>query len=84
MFYGIRVSMCVRDIEKHHAPHIHVRYKEFKVVLGIPEGEVLDEALPARQMKLVQTWIKLHREEPVADWILASSGQTPYGIDRLR
>jgi len=30
MFYGILVSMYVLDIEKHHAPHIHVRYNEFK------------------------------------------------------
>jgi hypothetical protein len=30
MFYGILISMYVLDIEKHHLPHIHVRYNEFK------------------------------------------------------
>ena len=54
MFYGILVAMYVLDTEKHHLPHIHVRYNEFIAVLGIPEGDVLDGALPARQMKLVQ------------------------------
>lgn len=84
MFYGILVSMYALDMEKHHAPHIHVRYNEFKVVLGIPEGELLEGSLPSRQMKLVQAWIELHRDELMADWILAASGQTPYKIDPLR
>ena len=26
MFYGILVAMYVLDTEKHHLPHIHVRY----------------------------------------------------------
>jgi hypothetical protein len=49
MSYGILVSMYVLDIEKHQAPHIHVRYNEFKVVLGIPESEVLDGSLPSHR-----------------------------------
>jgi hypothetical protein len=76
--------MYVLDTAKHHAPHIHVRYDEFRVVLGIPEGEVIEGGLPTRQMKLVQAWIELHRDELMADWILASSGQTPYKIEPLR
>jgi hypothetical protein len=58
MFYGILISMYVLDIEKHHLPHIHARYNEFKVSLGIPNGEVLEGSLPSRQMKLVQAWIE--------------------------
>jgi hypothetical protein len=76
--------MYALDIEKHHAPHIHVRYSEFKVVLGIPEGQVLEGSLPSRQMKLVQAWIEIHRDELMADWMLAASGQMPYKIDPLR
>jgi hypothetical protein len=53
-------------------------------VLGIPEGQLLEGSLPSRQMKLVQAWIELHRDELMADWILAASGQTPYKIDPLR
>jgi hypothetical protein len=84
MFCGILVSMYAVDIEKHHTPHIHVRYNELKVVLGIPEGEILEGSLPSRQMKLVQAWIELHRYEPMADRILAASAHTPYKIDSLR
>lgn len=60
-------------------PHIHIRYNEFKSVLKIPDGE-----LPRRQMKLVQAWIELHQDELMADWHLASTGQTPFKIDPLR
>ena len=84
MFYGILVAMYVLDTERHHLPHIHVRYNEFTIVLGIPEGDVLDGALPARQMKLVQAWIELHRDDLMADWFLASSGQPPFKIEPLR
>ena len=84
MFYGILVAMYVLDAEKHHLPHIHVRYNEFNAVLGIPEGEVLEGQLPARQMRLVHAWIELHRDDLMADWILSSEGQQPFKIDPLR
>ena len=84
MFYGILVAMYLLDTDRHHHPHIHVRYNEWKVVVRIPDGEVLDGQLPARQMKLLQAWIELHRDELMADCHLASTGQTPYKIDPLR
>ncbi len=43
MFYGILVAMYV-DTQKHHLPHIHIRYNEFKVVVSIPNGDVLSVA----------------------------------------
>lgn len=84
MFYGILVSMYVFDTEKHHLPHIRIRYNEFKVSIGIPDGEVLEGNLPSRQMKLVQAWIELHQDDLMADWYLATSGQPPFKIDPLR
>jgi hypothetical protein len=84
MFYGILVAMYVLDTERHHSPLIHVRYNEFNIVLGIPEGDVLDGTLPVRQMKLIQAWIELHRDDLMADWVLASSGQPLFKIDPLR
>lgn len=84
LFYGIIVSMYVLDTVKHHLPHIHVRYNEFKAVIEIPEGNLLEGELPSRQMKLVQAWIEIHREDLMADWSLAVSGQTPFRIDPLR
>ena len=84
MFYGILVTLLYEDNNRHHLPHIHVRYNEFKASIAIPGGEVLEGSLPVRQMKLVQAWIELHQDDLMADWFLASNGQTPFKIDPLR
>lgn len=84
MFYGILVAMYVLDTDKHHHPHIHIRYSEFKAVLRIPGGELLEGSLPNRQTKLLQAWIELHQDELMPDWYLASTGQTPFKIEPLR
>jgi len=84
MFYGILVSIYALDTQKHHCPHIHIRYAEFRASIEIPNGNVLEGTLPAKQMKLVQAWIALHSDELMADWELASAGETPYKIDPLR
>jgi hypothetical protein len=69
---------------QHHYPHVHIRYHEFKAVFRIPGGELLEGELPGRQMKLVQAWIELHQDDLMANWYLASTGQTPFKIDPLR
>lgn len=84
MFYGILVAMYTLDTQKHHSPHIHVRYAEHRASIEIPTGITLEGALPAKQMKLVQAWIALHTDELMADWELATAGETPYKIDPLR
>jgi hypothetical protein len=35
-------------------------------------------------MKLLSAWIELHKDELVADWELAASGEQPYKIDPLK
>jgi len=84
MFYGIIVSMYFFDNRRHHAPHIHVKYQDQEAVLSIPEGEVLEGTLNANKLKLVQAWIEIHREELMADWELASQGQSIFKIDPLK
>ena len=48
MFYGILVSMYTLDTQKHHSPHIHIRYAEFKASIEIPSGDTLDGELPSK------------------------------------
>ena len=84
MFYGIIVYMYFLDNKQHHVPHIHVKYQSDEVVVSIPEGDVLEGGIPSSKMKLLQAWIELHKDELVADWELAASGQQPYKIDPLR
>ncbi len=84
MFYGIIISMYYLDKRQHHLPHIHVRYQEQEIVLSIADGEVLGGELKANKLRLVQAWIEIHREDLMADWLLASQGQTVFTIDPLK
>jgi hypothetical protein len=84
MFYGIIVSMYYLDNQKHHTPHIHVRYQDQEVVLSIPDGQILEGKIKANKMKLVQAWLEIHHDELMADWELASSGETVFKIDPLK
>jgi len=36
-----------------------------------------------KQLRIVQAWIELHRDELLADWELAQSGEQPYKIAPL-
>jgi len=84
MFYGIIISMYYLDTRQHHLPHIHVRYQEQEVVLSIADGEVLGGELRRNKLRLAQAWIEIHRDELMADWLLASQGQTVFTIDPLK
>jgi hypothetical protein len=35
-------------------------------------------------MRLVTAWVEIHRDDLMADWELAVSGQQPYKIEPLR
>lgn len=83
MFYGIIIRMYLLDSKHHHLPHLHARYGEFEASVGIGDAEILAGELPRKQLRLVQAWIELHRDELMADWELAVSGETPYKIDPL-
>ena len=84
MFYGIIIYMYFMDNDRHNRPHIHARYQGQKIVVSIPDGEVLAGTIPRAKQKLLQAWIELHKDELMADWELTVSGQQPYRIDPLR
>jgi len=84
MFFGILVSMFYGDNEQHHTPHIHVRYQGRKASIAIDDGSVLAGDFPARQLRMVQVWIDIHRDELMADWELAVNGDEPFRIAPLQ
>ncbi len=51
--------------------------------LRLIDGEILSGELPRKQLRLVQAWIELHRDELMADGELAVSGENPYKIAPL-
>ena len=84
MFYGILVAIFFEESERHHLPHIHVRYSGEKASIAIEDGRILAGAFPPKQLKMVQAWIEIHKDELLADWELAVSGEEPFRIAPLQ
>ena len=84
MFFGIIVSVFFGDNVQHHTPHIHVRYHDSKASIAIDDGRVLAGDFPPRQLRMVQVWIDIHRDELMADWELAVAGDEPFRIAPLQ
>ncbi len=72
------------DKRRHHLPHIHVKYQDQEAVITIPDGEILEGDLKVSRLKLVQAWIEIHQDELMADWELASQGQSIFKIEPLK
>lgn len=84
MFHGVIVYLYFLDNRQHHVPHIHVKYQDQEAVVAIPDGQILEGSIPGSKLRLVLAWIEIHREELMADWHLAVSGQPPFKIEPLR
>ena len=83
MFFGIIIRMYCAPSE-HEPPHIHTYYQDYKAAIRIEDGEVIAGNLPNRQLKLVQAWIEIHKEELLADWTLSQKGELPFKIEPLK
>jgi len=84
MFYGLIVAMYYLDTKQHKLPHIHIKYAETEAVYQIQDGNLLEGSLPANKEKLVKAWIEIHKEELMANWQLAISGNKVFSIDPLK
>ena len=78
-FYGIIVKMIFMDDNKHHKPHVHIFYGEYKASVGI-DGELLAGSLPVKQLKLLTAWLILHEIELYSAWNNAVRG---IGFDKV-
>lgn len=77
--------MYYLDNKQHKLPHIHVKYQEEEeAVISIINGELLEGNLKTNKMKLVQAWIEIHNDELIANWDLATKGETIFKIDPLK
>jgi Domain of unknown function (DUF4160) len=84
MFYGITIALYFLDNRRHHRPHIHAKFQGEEAVISIPDGELLEGHLRPGKMKMVLAWVEIHREDLMANWELAVSGQQPFRIEPLR
>lgn len=59
-FFGIIINMYGDD---HNPPHFHVQYNDCRAMIAIDSGEILQGALPAKQLKYIQVWADIHKAE---------------------
>lgn len=81
-FYGITIHMYKENNGKHQKPHIHAVYAEDEVVVDL-DGEILEGKIPRPQMKLVDAWIEIHRQELKQNWERLSKGEQYFKIKPL-
>ena len=73
-FKGIIIKLLFHDDTKHHKPHVHVSYGEYKASIAV-DGDILAGSFPKKQLRLVQAWLILHEEEVYAAWNNAVAGK---------
>jgi hypothetical protein len=61
-----------------------VKYAELEAVYQIPDGNLLEGSLPSNKEKLIKAWIEIHKEDLMANWELAASGNKIFSIDPLK
>jgi len=79
-FYGIIIAMFGSD---HNPPHIHIRYGDYEATITI-QKEVVKGEMPMRVLKLVLTWIDLHRDELLVNWENTQKGLELNKIEPLK
>jgi hypothetical protein len=81
IFFGLIIRMYYRD---HQPPHIHVQYQNNNAVFDILTGNMTEGKLPTPQLRYVQAWVEIRREDLLADWELCRNGENPFKIDPLK
>ncbi len=65
-FYGIIIYMYFKD---HIPAHLHAKYAEDNAKIDINTGEIIDGYIPNKQLKLIQAWVEIHKDELLANFI---------------
>jgi hypothetical protein len=71
-FFGIIIAIYYND---HSPPHFHAKYGDEQASIRIYDGQVIEGALGARALGLVEEWRLLHEAELQEDWTLAQARQ---------
>ena len=79
-FYGIVIYMYRPD---HPPPHFHAQYGEHIAQIELGSLQMLHGYLPARALRLVREWARLHLDELDRDWELAQALEPLVAIDPL-
>ena len=66
-FYGILIYIYAELGGHHNKPHIHAKYNEYEISITI-DGEIINGEMPLKQLKLIEAWMEIHRDELRATW----------------
>jgi hypothetical protein len=83
MFFGIIIRMYYAPKEL-NPPHIQAYYQDFKSIIRIEDCEMVEGQMPSRQLRLIQAWIEIHRDELLANWELCQNGEKPFHVEPLK
>ena len=54
--------------DDHNPPHFHARYGDFKAMINIATGDIIEGSLPRKSLRLIQAWVEIHRDQLMANW----------------
>ena len=74
-FAGIVIVMFHFDNDRHHRPHVHVRYQGKKAVIALDEVEVLAGKIPTKQRRRALEWVRTYQDDLLSCWDLAVMGE---------
>lgn len=70
--------------KEHNPPHIHAYYQDQISTIKLHDCELMEGQMPLKQLRLIQAWIELHRDELLADWELCQNGEKPFKVEPLK
>ena len=59
-FFGITIYMYFKD---HLPPHFHAEYGGEEAQFSIETGNIIVGDLPRKQIRLIQAWVEIYRED---------------------
>lgn len=80
MFYGIIIRL---NTSEHNPPHFHASYGEYNAVFSL-DGELQKGEMPRTQLRMIQAWVEIHKDELKANWDLASNDEPIFKIEPLK
>lgn len=83
-FFGVVIRMYWEPDAPHSAAHFHAYYQGEAAVFSIDPVELIAGSMPRRQLRLVEAWAELHKEELKDDWRLVESKEIPNPIRPLQ
>ena len=73
-FYGIIIAMYLEVGNKHHLPHSHATYQQWRAAFSIKHIEISGGYFPKKQKRLVEAWAEIHQDELQQAWAKLQNG----------